>query len=82
MDINQAVQIITSVCAAHLCNRQDRVAIEMALNILRGVCQPVPKSAKDEKGHRSPVAGIPPAVEDVPDDIVTGDEDEICPKES
>jgi len=49
MDTNQALQVIRTVCAAHLCNRQDRLVIEQALNILGRACMPAEDAEVDKK---------------------------------
>jgi len=49
MNEKQALQIIETVCAGHLCNRQDRIAIEQALNELRGLVMDKEEPEKEKK---------------------------------
>jgi len=48
MEKKQAFQIIESICAGHLCNRPDRIAIEQALNVLRGLVIDKPETEKED----------------------------------
>ena len=55
MNKKQALQIVETVCAGHLCNRQDRIAIEQALNVLRGLVIDKPEETEKEGDAESPV---------------------------